>query len=205
MTGLSSAPPPTTSPGSKPAARALVGAAILLGALWGFGFTRFLLADGVVHQTLPRREAPPSGEHNLAAYRFGPRVRASSYHRDSASNHHPSFVVDERARPTLTEKWVSAFNDPEPWLEVHFREAHAVGRVRMRLAGLVEDGALNMRSYRLLCLGGEASAEVVVTDNRASEVEHALSCRDATGVRAEFTLGKRDDRARVFELEVWGR
>jgi hypothetical protein len=205
MNGLIAPPASPTPQGYPRARRALMWAAILLGALWCFGFTRFLLADGGVQQTLPRLEAPPSGAHNVAAYRFGPRVRASSYHRDARSSHHPSFTVDERERPTLTEKWVSAFNDQEPWLEVHFREPRTVERVRMRLAGVVEGAALNMQRYRLRCLGGVASAEVVVTGNSASEVEHAFSCRDATGVRAEFTLGRRDDRARVFELEVWGR
>lgn len=205
MHGLRTATSPSSPPRVPSWGRVARWGAAPLVLLWLAGFAGFLLARGRVEQTLPRREEPPRGEHNVAAYRYGPRLRASSYHRDASSHHHPAFVVDERARPSLTEKWVSAFNDPEPWLEVHWREPRDVRRVRLLLAGVVEGAALNMRSYRLQCLGGAGGPTLSVTDNQASLAEHELRCRGATGLRAEFTLGPRDDRARVFEVEVLGQ
>src|SRR6187401_1372287 len=75
--------------------------------LWLFGMVSFLRADGSMRQSLPRREQPPAGEHNLASYRYGPSLRASSYFRQLAAHHHPMFVVDEQRSPTPTEKWAS--------------------------------------------------------------------------------------------------
>jgi hypothetical protein len=180
---------------------------LALGAFWLFGAVLFLRADGTVDYTLPRREAPPQGEHNLASYLYGPRVRASSYFRDAEAHHHPMFLVDGRARPSLIEKWACSERDQRPWLSISWREPHDLRRVRIEHAGLHEADLLSARKYRLRCLTKDGvSGELLVQGNLAGRAEHALVCAGVLGLRIDFPRRRRGGQiVRVFEVEAWGR
>jgi hypothetical protein len=182
-----------------------LGVVALLALCWLLGFVSFLRADGATHFTLPRREQPPAGEHNLVGYRWGPTLRASSYYRDVSAHHHPLFLVDERAAPTGFEKWVSSLNDHAPWLELEWREPRTVSRVIIRNVGVLESPHMNMRQYTLRCLGEGKQPSLAVKDNQASVVEHPLACRNVRALRIDWTLGAGDDHTRIYEIEVWGR
>jgi hypothetical protein len=190
------------------AARLLLGVVALpvLG-FWLFGAVIFLRADGVVDYTLPRREHAPAGEHNLASYRYGPRVRASSYFRDSHAHHHPMWLVDEQPMPSLIAKWACSERDRRPWLSVAWREPRRLERVRIQHAGAFERPEFTARSYRLRCLLRDGiGSELIVRGNRAAFAEHRFVCDGALGVRIDFVRrGARADIVRVFEVEAWGR
>jgi hypothetical protein len=81
---------------------------------WAIGAIAFLRADGAMSWTLPQQAPAPQGEHNLASYKLGPTLRASSYYRAVLSPHHPAFVLDGRAHPTTLEKWTSNARDLHP-------------------------------------------------------------------------------------------
>jgi hypothetical protein len=182
--------------------RALVA---FLAAAWLLGLSRLLAAHGLIAVTLNRRDAPPNGEHNLASFRYGPTIRASSYYRDPLAHHHPLFVVDERAEPTLQEKWTSSPGDEHPWIEVRWREPRRLGRVVIRHAGSRESDALTVRRYTIACLTESgAGRSVVVTDNESSVATHTLGCDFARGVRLDLHP-ERGDLARIYEIEAWGR
>ncbi len=186
-------------------------------ACWLLGAILFLRADGSMTWRLPRlveargsaREQNsdgPTSERNLASFRFGPTVRASSYYRDVYAQHHPAFALDERAFPSLLEKWSSGLRDERPWLEVLWHQPHALRRVVIRHAGSVEANELTIRRYRLRCISqGSERIELEVRDNRAVVAEHALPCAQATGVRIDWQPNRRDGLVRVYELEAWGR
>lgn len=180
--------------------------AALVFAFWLLGAVLFLRADGVVDQTLPRRQRPPAGEHNLASYRYGPRLRASSYFRDSEAHHHPMWLVDEQQRPSLIAKWASSERDRRPWLSIAWREPRTLERVRIQHAGAFEPAEFTARSYRLRCLQRDGiGAELMVRGNRDAHAEHRLACSDALGVRIDFLRRPRAQIVRVFEVEAWGR
>jgi hypothetical protein len=207
-------PSPVQAPDVRPQAgpplriwAARGGRAVLLAALafWLFGAVLFLRADGTVDYTLPRRELPPVGQQNLASYRYGPRLRASSYFRDAQSHHHPMFLVDERGTPSLIEKWASAQRDRKPWLSISWREARTLERVRIQHAGLFESADLSARRYRLRCLSKEGvSGELLVEHNRANVAEHRLACSQVFGLRIDFLQKRAEEIVRVFEVEAWG-
>ncbi|HEX6244721.1 MAG TPA: hypothetical protein VFZ61_27570 [Polyangiales bacterium] len=179
------------------------GAASLV-LLWLLGLIGFLRADGVVRLSMPRREQPGSGDLNLASYRYGPTVRASSYYREPVAQHHPMFLVDERRSPTIVEKWASTSYDEAPWVEIEWREPRNLERVLIRHAGVREEESLTVRRYTLRCLGGGDTA-LEVRDNREQVATHPLRCAGARGVRLEFVPNEPRELVRVFEVEAWGR
>lgn len=179
--------------------------AAALALLWLFGLIGFLRADGVVRLSMPRRESPGPGELNLASYRYGPTVRASSYYRDPTAHHHPMYLVDERRSPALVEKWATAPYDREPWVEIEWRESRQLERVVVHHAGTREGAELTIRSYVVRCLGSDAAPSVEVSDNQLAVAVHPLRCDGARGVRLELTPNERGDLVRVFEIEAWGR
>lgn len=176
-------------------------------AAWAFGALLFLRADGSVHWPMPRSATPPVGEHNLAFFRYGPTLRASSYHRDGRSQHHPIFLLDARAEPHAVEKWTSNTRDEKPWIEIGWGEARRLSRVVIYHAGWREREKWTQHRYRLSCLveGGARATTLAVRDNRESVATHPLPCDGARGVRINFTPNTRHGQVRIYEVEVWGQ
>jgi hypothetical protein len=202
----SSGDPQSAGPSARTFVLVFRGMLLCVAGFWLLGAVIFLRADGSVDYTLPRREAPPRAEHNFASYRYGPRIRASSYFRDAIAHHHPMFVVDERRSPSLMEKWASAEPDRRPWLSITWREPHDLARVRIQHAGMREQAELSARKYRLRCLTRDGvKGELMVEGNRAAVAEHPLICKGVLGLRIDFLRGRREEITRVFEVEAWGR
>jgi hypothetical protein len=192
--------------------RALVLLVVGLAAAWLFGLLRFVRAAPIFAVTLPRQAADPPEEHNLGALRFGPTVRASSFHRDPYVLHHPAFLVDERVGPSLLEKWVSASDDPHPWVEISWREPRDLARVVLRHAGAYETAAYTLARYTLTCLRGDDAGGVVrseialaVNDNHAAVAIHPLLCPRSRGVRLDTAPGAPGAPVRLYEIEAWGQ
>jgi hypothetical protein len=190
----------------SPSPRALLRlASLALAVGWLCGAIGFVRSQGVVQLTLPRKAAPPAAEHNLASYRWGPSLRASSYFREPSAHHHPLFLVDGRSDPSLVEKWASALGDRAPWVEISWREPRAISRVVVQHAGAHEPKP-NLTRYSLYCLSDSAPAtRLAVRGNRDAIASHALRCPRARGLRIEWPLAETDDVARVYEVEVWGQ
>lgn len=180
-------------------------ALIVLALAWLCGAIGFVRSDGSLELTLAPKGTPPTGEHNLASYRWGPRLRASSYHRDPGSHHHPLFLVDGRRDPSLIEKWASSRADRAPWIEIAWREPRALAKVVIAHAGAHEPKP-NLARYSLRCLSASGSgAPLMVDHNIAAIASHPLPCARALGVRIDFALRDDEDRARVYEIEAWGQ
>ncbi len=172
---------------------------------WLGGLVRFVGASGRPEVILPRTASPPSGEHNLAHFRYGPTLRASSYFRDPVSQHHPSFVVDGRDRPSLIEKWASRQDDAAPFIEIIWREPRRLERVVIRHGGSAEDPGTTLDRYRLACLGSDGAASLPLTiENRDHVASHALPCEGAHGIRLEARPGN-GGMVRIYEIEAYGQ
>jgi hypothetical protein len=176
-------------------------------AAWCVGALLFLRADGSLHWRIERSAAPPASEHNAAFYRFGPTLRASSYHREVPSPHHSIFLVDARAEPALLEKWTSDARDRAPWIEIGWREPRRLSRVVIYHAGWREHESLTVRRYRLSCLveGDVRAASLDVTDNVAAIATHPLACERARGLRIDWTPNDASDQVRIYEVEAWAQ
>jgi hypothetical protein len=173
--------------------------------VWAAGFALFLRAPSTVSVELAARFPHPAEEHDLAAARFGPTLRVSSYMADVYRQHHPAFLVDERKGPTRTEKWASDSGDHAPWVEIRWRGVHDVSRVVVEHAGIAEDPGLTVHTYTLTCLTATGRGpSLSVHDNNDAVATHKLECHGAVGVRADFTLDGLDI-ARIFEIAAWGR
>jgi hypothetical protein len=180
-------------------------AAGLLAAGWLFGLSSFVAADGHFEGTLPRQRAEPEGLHNLALWDLGPTVRASSYFADWLNHHHPFFMVDGREHPDMVEKWASGERDKHPWVEILWREEHALARVVIHHAGSIEDAALTLRRYSVTCLTAAGRGPRVDIDaNQEPVATHELVCPRARGIRIDCTRNG-DDIVRFYEVEAWGR
>jgi hypothetical protein len=140
----------------------------------------------------------------VAAWRFGPTVKVSSYDGHALGPHHPTFLVDEKRNPALLEKWVSAPGDARPWVEVTWREPRHVKRVVLHHAGTREDPRYTLDAYTLTCLGGGPES-LVVTGNTEKVATHALDCPGARGLRLATQPQHSPTPVRLFELEVWGQ
>jgi len=204
---LASSPPPPARGQPSLLRRTLRYLALLLLLAWLLGAVLYLRADGSLAWTVPRLAQPPAGEHNLALYRWGPTLRASSYLREPTSHHHPGYLVDGHATPSLLEKWTSHWTDRAPWTEILFREPHHISRVAITHAGAHESSKRNVKSYRIVCLTEEQPPPALsVRDNVQDVVSHPFSCHRARGVRIEWSRrGVKDKIVRVYEVEVWGR
>jgi hypothetical protein len=177
----------------------------VLAGSWITGFALFLRASPVVTVALPAVAHHPTAEHDLAAARYGPTLRVSSYLADVYNQHHPAFLVDEQRHPTRVEKWASDAGDRKPWVEIRWRGAHDVSRVVIEHAGSVEDPGLTARTYTLTCLTASGRGPVLaVHDNTDAVATHPLACAAAVGLRVDFELDGADI-VRVFEIAAWGR
>jgi hypothetical protein len=173
--------------------------------LWLYGLAVFVARRAPFEAELPRRRQPPSELHNLSRWDFGPTVRASSFHADWLSHHHPLFLVDAKTSPDLVEKWASAQSDLHPWVEILWRESHTLERVVLRHAGSVEGNDLTAQRYRITCLrSGGNGPSVAVDSNTAAVATHDLHCDNARGVRIDLER-KGKELVRLFEVETWGR
>jgi hypothetical protein len=179
-------------------------AAAAVAALWLFGLTRFLLADGAIVITLPRRQAPPTGEFDVAAWRFGPTIRVSSYDGYALGPHHPAFLIDERRTPALLEKWVSGPGDRQPWVELTWREPRTLSRIVLHHAGTREDPRFTLDGYTLTCLGSDV-APLVITGNTDAVAVHPVDCPHAHGLRLQAQPKASPTPVRLFELEAFGQ
>lgn len=146
-----------------------------------------------------------AAEQNLAAWDLGPTVRASSYFRDWAAQHHPAFLVDGRARPEPIEKWASGPRDRHPWVEIEWREPHDLARVVLTHAGRFEPAAYTVRRYGVTCLRPGGGPSIAVRDNVQPVATHELDCPGARGVRLDFQPNDERDVVRLYEIEAWGR
>lgn len=185
------------------------GKAAILGVVvvsWVTGLAMLLVKPVPAATMLPEVSLHPPERHNLAAARFGPSVRASSYFKDVYSQHHPAFLIDERRLPTNVEKWASRGDDRTPWIEIRWRGAHQLTSVVIAHAGTVEAETLTIHSYAVICLRqGAEPITLNVPDNRDSVATHPLSCSDAIGLRVEFVPNWWGDLARIYEIEAWGQ
>lgn len=165
----------------------------------------FARARPVSETQFPVLEPHPSGEHDLALYRYGTQVRASSVFWPNL--HHPGFAVDGYATPSGTEKWASAPDDPAPWIEVRWDKPRHVSRVVLTFSGRIE-GMGTMRDYTVACLvNGQRASERVVHDNADDIARYELGCDNAEGVRVDFRTGPgtANDLVRLYELEAIGQ
>lgn len=186
------------------AKRVVLGLTMLVGAGWSYGAAAFLAADGSLTWTLPCRDPLPAQAENLASFRFGPTLRASSFHRDEVGHHHPVFLIDGKANPTEVEKWCSSRLDPDPWIEISWPQARSISTVKIWHAGFLEPPALTTRRYRLSCLSAQAEAPVVsITSNDSAIATHALPCKEARGIRIDWTPNLPGEPIRVYEIEAW--
>jgi hypothetical protein len=186
--------------------RGLTASVLLVGIAWSYGAAAFLVADGSLTWSMPMREPHPARLHNLASYRFGPTLRASSYHRDEVSHHHPAFLIDGRAEPTLVEKWCSGSGDEAPWIEVAWNGPRRLSEVKIWHAGFRESAGDTIRRYRLSCISARQPARALqITSNTVPIATHALACSEASGVRIDWTPNVRGQRVRVYEIEAWGQ
>lgn len=190
----------------SPSARTLLRlASLALAVGWLCGAIGFVRSQGAVQLTLSRKAAPPTAEHNLASYRWGPSLRASSYFREPSSHHHPLFLIDGRSDPSPIEKWASALGDRAPWVEIAWREPRAISHVVVQHAGAHEPKP-NLARYTLRCLSDSGPVtRLAVRGNRDAVATHPLRCGRAKGLRIEWQLDEADDLARVYEIEVWGQ
>lgn len=181
-------------------ARALVGACLLAPFL--YGAAGVLSADGSVTFTLPRVATPPSGTHNLVSYRYGPTLRASSFHRHPSSYRSPILLLDGEG--IHGSPWASSGRDRAPWVEIEWREPRSVSAVRIDRGGSARGGAAELPGFELRCLPpGSPQSSVRVGPGSLREA-HPLTCKQARGLRIDWHLGAKD-RAWAYEIEVWGR
>jgi len=174
--------------------------------LWLCGLVSFVTADGHIEIVLPRQRIPPADLHNLALWDLGPTIRASSFHGDWQSLHHPAFLVDCQWPADKVQKWVSAERDRHPWVELLWREHHNLERVVIRHAGVVEAEGLTADHYTLRCLTANGPGpSLEVSSNLDAVATHDLACAQARGVRIEFVPKDSKDIIRIYEVETWGR
>jgi hypothetical protein len=161
----------------------------------------------------PEVVTPPSGIAaprpgfvlNLAGRSAGARVEVSDY--DRFRGHHPLYAIDEEANPTLEEKWASLpRRDGRPArFDVLLAAPAAVQWVRLELAGAHEPEAFTQRDFDVACLlRGAEVRRVQVRGNHAPRPRFPVEC---TADRVRFELPQAApplDRARVYEVEVWG-
>ncbi|HEY0714512.1 MAG TPA: hypothetical protein VGF45_17640 [Polyangia bacterium] len=178
--------------------------AVLVGA-WVYGLVSFVGARGTVSVALARRQESPDEPHNVASFRYGGEVRASSYLKDSGRQHHPLFLIDGRNDSTLREKWASERGDPEPWVELRWHEARALSHVVVVHAGKHEEDGLTVRDYTLTCLRDAGDAiELRVRGNVEKVARHGFVCEGARGVRLAVDNHRPGSVARVYEIEAIG-
>lgn len=167
-------------------------AAVLMLAL-----AQFVVAHPTIETRFPRTSADPAERHDLADFRYGITLRASS--AAWADHAHPAYVVDRVASPSWRERWASASDDPAPWIEVEFDRKRAIDEV-------VLTRATPTPSFKIECYAGpSAVASLYVPAARELQTRHPMPCASADRVRITFSKDPRGAPVQLYELEVWGR
>lgn len=174
--------------------------------VWGVGFTLFCWSSRPFALSLPIITPHPGERHNLAAARYGPTLRASSYYNDVWNQHHPAFLVDERKEPTKTEKWCSSRLDRSPWIEIRWQGIHTLSEVSIAHGGAFEGADHTSKAYIVTCLQGERHGpKQEIFDNQDNVSRHPFACPGATGIRIDFLPMPRGEMTWVYEVEAWGQ
>ncbi len=183
--------------------------AALYGAVLMVGMLAVALGDpNPSSPALAAAQAPTTGR-DLATVRHGARVQVSSYH--PRGQHHAIFAIDGLSKPSdRLEKWTSAPDDPNPWIEVQLAGTADVERIELALAGVKEHVRYTMDRYSVVCFS-EAGDEVhraQFKDNTAAVAKHALPCPGTQRVRVTFgTTPKGTPKAvaRLYEVVLIGK
>jgi hypothetical protein len=155
---------------------------------------RFITRQAISETRFPRSVPDPEGRHDLAIFRYGTTVRASSV--SWAGRHHPAYVVD--GVPGGGERWIASDKDTAPWIEIAFDKPRAVDEV------VLVQGGVPLRRFDVACFTGANRVDgVSLTGNTEGRSRHPLKCHGADRVRVTFFV-KKGEAAQVHELEVWG-
>jgi hypothetical protein len=178
---------------------------ILGAAAWAAGLWKFLVAPGGLRVDFPQLEEHAPGLHNLALFRYGTVVTASSYDQWGFSQHHPGFLIDGFEGAPVEEKWATIPSDTSPWVEIRWGVPAKLDHVVIHHAGAKEEAGYTARHYKLTCLQAQGpSVSVKVTDNASAVAEHLIDCAGAIGIRLDVWPNKNGDVVRIFEVQAWG-
>jgi hypothetical protein len=189
----------------------------LLAASWGYGLTLLIRTKGSLVQHVREFQGHPIDTHNLASFRYGPTLSASSYLNDFGQQHHPLFLVDEVAKPSIAEKWASAPRDRSPWVEIRWHEPATLERVRLLHPGPIEGKDTNAKMFTIRCIQSnsrrgknsnqlQSNVSITVYNNAQDDVtENRLHCQNSIGIRIEMKPNRSTDVVRLFEVEAWGQ
>jgi hypothetical protein len=167
-------------------------AAVLAPALVGF-----VVAHPAIETRFPRTATDPSDRHDLADFRYGVTVRASS--AAWAEHAHPAYVVDRVASPSWRERWASASGDAAPWIEVALDRERAIDEVVLARAAPTPP-------FKIECYAGpSAVASLHVPGAGELRTRHPVPCAGADRVRVTFSTPPGGAPVQLYELEVWGR
>lgn len=183
----------------------LVAAAAAFATLWCAALLRFIRTPPGLECTFPAREPHPPGPHNLAFYRYGTRVRASSYDNWADRQHHPGFLVDGLADEPPNAKWTTLPNDVQPFVELRWTVPARLQRVTIRHAGAREEASLTARRYELTCLLRDREVRALqVRANESAVATHGVVCDHALGIRLTVWPNQPGDVVRLYEVQAWG-
>lgn len=189
----------------RPLFKASVALVLLLVGAWAAGLIVFLRRQSGLSFTFPVLEAHPKSLHNLAFYRYGTTVSASSYDFWLDSQHHPGFLVDDLKRETADQKWATLSSDVRPWVELRWQQPATLERIQIRHAGAIEEKGYTARKYTITCLTSNAKGSTLeILGNELPVASHDLKCDEAIGVRLTFWPNGKGDVVRVFEVQAWG-
>lgn len=133
---------------------------------------------------------------NLASFRTGARVRASS--ASWLSDHFALYAIDEEPNPTLAEKWMPLGKDRERWIEVLLPRPTTPAHIELDLSSAREDSAHRPHHVVLTCAQGDREVWQQRLALDAAYFRAALSCPDVDRVRARFEGGD----VRLYELRL---
>jgi len=159
---------------------ALYGGVVVIGIVTWMGREPEILTPAFAEHT------PDPGDSRLSLWRYGGRVRASSYlwfH-----GHHPLFAIDGVKNPEGMERWSSAPRDREPWLEVLLPARADVAKVFLALGGLYpQHGGEPARHFVVSCHREQEEVfRAEYEDNIRTSRVMRVACPDVDRVRVTF-------------------
>jgi hypothetical protein len=185
-----------------------------LGLRWSLRAYLVLFAIGLAGFSLTKRPRPwtprvtatrvdisNASKHNIASVYNGGQVHASSW--DHFRSHHPMYAIDEEPRPSLTEKWVSAVDDPAPWIEIRWPSPRTIQHVRVSHATWREPAMAPAAHYDLRCHRPNAPSQWHRVRNNADAIAlHDIFCQGATGLSVHFQKLGNAGQVRIYEIAV---